>query len=98
VTLYGFEADEGLVVVGSLGGAARDPGWAHNLRANPDATVKRGKTEQQVRAREVRDEAERERLWEMVTGAFALYAQYQRKTTRTIPLFVLTPAKGTDAT
>jgi deazaflavin-dependent oxidoreductase (nitroreductase family) len=94
VTLYGFDDDDRLVVVGSLGGAARDPAWAHNLRAHPRASVRRGKTESQVHAREVTDPDERARLWDLVTGAFPLYAQYQRKTTRTIPLFVLEASDG----
>jgi deazaflavin-dependent oxidoreductase (nitroreductase family) len=94
VTLYGFDDDDRLVVVGSLGGAAHDPAWAHNLRANPRATVRRGRTDRQVHAREVRGKKERERLWQLVTAAFPLYQTYQRKTERTIPLFVLEPASG----
>jgi deazaflavin-dependent oxidoreductase (nitroreductase family) len=88
VPLYGWDDGDRLVVVGSLGGAARDPDWVHNLRAEPRATVKNGRDVQQVRAHEV-DGSERERLWTLVTEAFPLYASYQRKTTRVIPLFVL---------
>ena len=61
VTLYGFDDDDRLVVVGSLGRARGIPG-AHNLRADPRASVRRGGTEQEVRAHEVRDPDERARL------------------------------------
>ena len=92
VTLYAFDAGDGaLVIVGSQGGAARHPAWVHNLRAEPKATVKLGREERDVVAREV-DGAERDRLWAIVTDAFPLYATYQRRTKRLIPLIVLVPA------
>ncbi len=90
VTLYAYEDAGRLVVVGSRGGAASDPSWVRNLRADPRATVRRGRTEQAVRAREV-EGAERERLWALATGEFPLYATYQRRTARRIPVFVLEP-------
>jgi deazaflavin-dependent oxidoreductase (nitroreductase family) len=91
VTLYAFEEPGGaLVITGSRGGKAHDPAWAHNLRANPRATVKVGREERAVIAREVSG-GEREKLWELVTRAFPLYATYQRGTTRVIPLFALEP-------
>lgn len=93
-TLYAFEDGDGLVVVGSLGGAAKDPNWAVNLRADPAATIGEGRKERHARAREV-DGAERERLWELVCAAFPLYRTYQRRTRRLIPLFVLEDADGT---
>jgi len=92
VTLYAFEDDDRLVVVGSRGGAARDPAWAGNLRAEPRATVRHGGDERQVRVKEVAG-AERDRLWKLVCEDFPLYATYQRRTKRTIPLFVLEPVE-----
>jgi deazaflavin-dependent oxidoreductase (nitroreductase family) len=89
-TLYAFEDGDDLVIVGSRGGAARDPAWAHNLRANPEAAVRRGRDVIRVHAREV-GAKDRERLWKLVTKSFPLYAAYQRRTKRTIPLFVLEP-------
>lgn len=89
VTLYGYETPEGaLVITGSWGGKARDPAWAHNLRANPNATVGVGREERPVVAREVVGK-ERETLWALVTREFSLYESYQRRTKRLIPLFVL---------
>ena len=91
VTLYGFEAGDRVVVVGSWGGAATDPSWVRNLRAQPRATLRRGRVERAVTAHEAAG-AERARPWELVTAAFPLYATYQRRTSRLIPLFVLEPA------
>ena len=92
VTLYAFDAgSDALVVVGSLGGAAHHPAWALNLRAEPMAVAKVGREERRVVAREVAG-AERERLWTLVCAAFPLYATYQRRTKRLIPLFLLVRA------
>jgi deazaflavin-dependent oxidoreductase (nitroreductase family) len=95
VTLYAYEDDDRLIVVGSRGGAAKDPSWVRNLRAEPRATVRRGRKEHDVRAHEV-DGQERERLWKLVTKEFPLYAAYQRKTERVIPLFALQQVGGSD--
>jgi deazaflavin-dependent oxidoreductase (nitroreductase family) len=92
-TLYAFPMDGGagsLVVVGSRGGSASDPAWAHNLRADANATLTVGGAPRPVRAREA-DGQERERLWALVCDSFPLYATYQRRTARRIPLFVLEP-------
>ena len=88
VTLYAWEDGDELIVVGSSGGSAHDPAWAANLRENPAATVHQGRAERAVRARELRD-AEHERAWTLVVEQFPLYATYQRRTARTIPLFAL---------
>lgn len=93
--LYAWPDDDRLVIVGSKGGAATNPAWVHNLRANPRATVKRGRDVLEYLATEVEAEGEeRDRLWTLVTEAFPMYAGYQRKTKRLIPLFVLVPADG----
>jgi len=88
VTLYAFEDGPSMVVVGSVGGAATDPAWVGNLRAEPRATLRNGLDVREVRAREVAG-PDRDRLWALVTKAFPLYVTYQRKTERLIPLFVL---------
>jgi F420H(2)-dependent quinone reductase len=91
-TLYGWEDGDRLVVVGSLGGAPRNPAWVHNLRAHPRATVIAGRRTWEAAAVEVPEGEERDRLWQLVIDAFPLYATYQARTRRLIPLFVLTPA------
>ena len=87
--LYAWEDDDRLVIVGSRGGAAHHPSWVHNLRAHPTATIAGAGRSGEMLAREVTDLAERERLWQLVVARFPLYASYQRKTSRLIPLFVL---------
>lgn len=91
MSLYAFEDGERLVVVGSLGGAAKDPAWAMNLRAEPRASVTRGTTRWPVRALEA-EGPERDRLWTLVCEGFPMYRSFQRKTERLIPLFVLEAA------
>ena len=93
VPLYAWDDGDRLVIVGSMGGAAKDPDWARNLRAEPRATVRKGRHLREVRAEEVGG-PERDRLWKLVTEAFPLYATYQRKTKRVLPLFVLETVGG----
>jgi deazaflavin-dependent oxidoreductase (nitroreductase family) len=88
VTLYAWPDGDDYIVVGSRGGARTDPAWAVNLRSEPNAVLRVAKTERAVRAREAKA-PQRDRLWTLVTEAFPLYATYQRRTSRTIPLFVL---------
>ena len=90
VTLYAFDDDDRLVVVGSRGGSARDPAWAINLRADPHASVGRGRNAQQMVVHEAEGD-ERDRLWQLVSSEFPMYERYQRRTSRRIPLFVLQP-------
>ena len=97
VELYAFPDGERLVVVGSRGGSPIDPRWAENLRAEPRATIRRGREQTSVRAREVHSGEERDRLWRLACEAYPTYAHYQSKTARTIPLFVLDTVDGADA-
>lgn len=78
------------LAVGSKGGAPQDPLWVHNLRANPRVELQDGPVKQDMVAREVSD-AERAQWWDRAVAAFPPYAEYQRKTSRLIPLFVLEP-------
>jgi deazaflavin-dependent oxidoreductase (nitroreductase family) len=81
------------VLVGSQGGAPKDPVWVHNLRAQPTVEIRDLTVVQPMRVREVADAAERARLWALAVAAFPPYAEYQAKTTRKIPLFVAEPAR-----
>ena len=81
------------VLIGSQGGAPKDPQWVHNLRANPAIELRDRTVVQPMRSREVTDDAERARLWDLAVAAFPPYADYQKKTTRKIPVFVAEPAK-----
>ena len=79
------------VLVGSQGGAPKDPAWVHNLRADPQIELRDEAAVRPMRAREVKDNAERDRLWKLAVAAYPPYADYQAKTKRQIPLFVAEP-------
>jgi deazaflavin-dependent oxidoreductase (nitroreductase family) len=80
------------VLVGSMGGAPKNPVWVYNLRSNPDVQIRDRDQVQDMRVREVTDAAERARLWDLSVAAFPPYAEYQTRTTRKIPVFVAEPA------
>jgi len=81
------------VLIGSQGGAPTDPVWVHNLRAQPAVEIRDHTVVQPMRVREVKDEAERARLWAAAVAAFPPYAEYQKKTTRKIPVFIAEPVR-----
>ncbi|MGW3506647.1 nitroreductase family deazaflavin-dependent oxidoreductase [Streptomyces sp. NPDC000994] len=80
-------------VVASQGGAPKHPFWYFNLRADPRVELQDGPVKQDMTAREVTG-AEKARWWERAVTAFPPYAEYQEKTSREIPVFVLEPAAG----
>lgn len=79
------------VLVGSQGGAPKHPVWVHNLRVNPTVEIRDHAVVRAMRVREVEDEAERSRLWDVAVAAYPPYAQYQARTARKIPVFVAEP-------
>jgi deazaflavin-dependent oxidoreductase (nitroreductase family) len=89
--LMRVEHDGKYAAVGSKGGAPKDPLWVANLRANPRVEVQDGAQRWDMVAREVAG-AERDAWWERSVAAFPPYAEYQTKTDRLIPVFVLEPA------
>jgi len=80
------------ILVGSQGGAPKNPVWVYNLRANPKVEIRDRTVVKPMQVREVTDAAERARLWKLAVEAFPPYAEYQRKTARQIPLFLAEPA------
>jgi F420H(2)-dependent quinone reductase len=82
------------VIVASMGGAPRSPGWYHNLRAQPDAEINVGARRLAVRARPVLPgDPDRDRLWKLADDNNGhRYRQYQKVTERAIPVVVLTPS------
>ncbi len=79
------------ILIASQGGAPTHPVWYYNLKADPHVEI-RDKTEvYAMRAREVTDSAERQRLWDIAVAAFPPYQTYQQKTERLIPVFVAEP-------
>ena len=79
------------VLVGSTGGAPKNPVWVYNLRANPLVELRDLAVVRKMRVREVTDTAERERLWKAAVAAYPPYSEYQTRTTRMIPIFVAEP-------
>ena len=77
-----------LVVIASKGGAPTNPDWFHNLLANPEVTVELGAERFPARA-VVPDGEERDRLFDQMAGQMPGFADYQRRTTRRIPVVVL---------
>ncbi|MFZ2176065.1 MAG: nitroreductase family deazaflavin-dependent oxidoreductase [Rhodococcus sp. (in: high G+C Gram-positive bacteria)] len=78
-------------IVASLGGAPRNPVWYHNVKADPHVELRDGTVTQDMVAREVTGD-EKAVWWERSVAAFPDYADYQKKTDRQIPVFVLEPA------
>jgi deazaflavin-dependent oxidoreductase (nitroreductase family) len=77
-------------VIASLGGAPKHPVWYYNLIANPHVELQDGPVKKDYLAREVQG-SERSLWWDRAVEAWPDYASYQEKTSRVIPVFVLTP-------
>lgn len=79
------------LAVASKGGAPKDPMWVASIRKNPDVIVRDGTTDTPMTSRELTAGEERELWWDRGVEAFPSYADYQRKTDRVIPVFLLEP-------
>lgn len=84
------EHDGSYAVVASKGGAEQHPTWYYNIKAHPEFPLQDGTVTKDYVAREV-EGAERDEWWERAVAAFPPYAEYQTKTDRQIPVFVLDP-------
>ena len=93
--LRGHPQGDGLLIVASNWGGPHNPGWYHNLRKHPDVRVKIGDRVLTMRARITRG-AERDRLFAGVKAAGPQFADYERKTKRTIPVVMLEPSSAGD--
>jgi deazaflavin-dependent oxidoreductase (nitroreductase family) len=82
-----------LVIVASQGGLPKHPAWWLNLRDSPNTTVRVGKEDRKVTAREVSPE-EKAKLWPRLVELYPSYADYQERTEREIPVIVLTRAES----
>ena len=83
--------DGRVAVFASKGGAPTNPDWFHNLVANPEVTIEIGTETVPVKAR-VPEDAERASIWEKQKQLMPPFAEYEQKTTRTIPVVILEPA------
>jgi deazaflavin-dependent oxidoreductase (nitroreductase family) len=91
--LMRVEHDGEYAVVASLGGAPKNPVWYYNVVANPHVELQDGPAKQDYQAREVHDD-EYAQWFERAVDVWPDYAEYQKKTSRKMPIFVLTPARG----
>ncbi|MCX5401267.1 nitroreductase family deazaflavin-dependent oxidoreductase [Streptomyces sp. NBC_00102] len=89
--LMRVEHDGVYAVVASLGGAPKHPVWYHNVSADPRVELQDGPVRQDMIAREVTGD-EKAVWWKRAVEAYPDYADYQEKTDRVIPVFVLEPA------
>jgi deazaflavin-dependent oxidoreductase (nitroreductase family) len=81
---------EGVLLVASQGGAPKNPVWFHNLVAHPEIEVIHRGRRMALRARLARAD-EKPDLWPVCDRHYAPYADYRRRTTRDIPIFVCEP-------
>lgn len=87
--MYLKDGDRYLVFC-SKGGAPTNPDWYHNLKAHPDTQIEVGDETIRVHAEEIKG-AERDRLYSKQASLYPNFAEYQRKTSRTIPVIAFIP-------
>ncbi|HKN54056.1 MAG TPA: nitroreductase family deazaflavin-dependent oxidoreductase [Amycolatopsis sp.] len=78
-----------MVIAASKGGAPTNPAWYHNVVANPKVTVELGTETFEATATVIADRAERDRLYAKMIAFSEGFAEYEKKTTRVIPVIVL---------
>ncbi|WP_420628672.1 nitroreductase family deazaflavin-dependent oxidoreductase [Candidatus Leptofilum sp.] len=86
-------ADNQLVIIASNWGQQKNPAWYYNILANPEVTVTRDGRSQPYLARET-DGDERAACWQTAVETYPGYAAYKQRTSRHIPVILLTPAKN----
>lgn len=84
---------ERYLVFASAAGADRNPAWYHNLLAHPDARIEVGDDSIEVHAVELQG-AERDQKYAVQASRYPGFADYERKTTRTIPVLALIPTRA----
>ncbi|WP_020134808.1 nitroreductase family deazaflavin-dependent oxidoreductase [Streptomyces sp. 351MFTsu5.1] len=90
--LMRVEHDGRYAVVASQGGAPKHPVWYHNIKAEPLVELQDGPVKRDFKAREITG-SERDEWWDRAVAAYPPYADYQTKTDRVIPVFVLEPVE-----
>ncbi|UDY23304.1 nitroreductase family deazaflavin-dependent oxidoreductase [Nocardioides sp. Kera G14] len=88
--LMRVERDGKYLAVASKGGADENPVWVNNFRAYPDVELQDGATKKKYVARELSGD-ERAEWWDYAVQTWSTYGEYQKKTERQIPLFLLEP-------
>ncbi|WP_433276432.1 nitroreductase family deazaflavin-dependent oxidoreductase [Pseudonocardia xinjiangensis] len=93
VPLMRVEHDGRYAIVASLGGAPKNPVWYYNVKADPHVELQDGTVSKDYVAREITGD-EKATWWERAVEAYPDYADYQKKTDRQIPVFLLEPAEA----
>lgn len=88
--LFYFTDGDRFIIIGSNGGAPKHPIWWLNLQANPRAKVQVKKRIIPVTAKRA-DPKESERFWSIIASKYQNFVEYQKRTTREIPIIILTP-------
>jgi F420H(2)-dependent quinone reductase len=88
--LFFFRDKERFIIMASAGGAPKHPVWWLNLQSNPQAKIQIGPRVIPITASLAEGE-ERERLWSIIAENYKNFVQYQKRTTREIPVIILTP-------
>ena len=83
------ERDGRYLAVASYGGGPEDPVWAHNFRAHPEVDLQDGADKATYKVRELPDSPERDEWWQRAVETWSTYGEYQKKTERLIPIFLL---------
>jgi deazaflavin-dependent oxidoreductase (nitroreductase family) len=91
IPLVYFQDSDQLIIIASKGGAPENPAWYHNLKANPGTTIEIGAEAKTVAASEITGE-ERERVWQDIVAKAPGFGDYQKNTSRIIPVIALNPA------
>ncbi|GAA0590712.1 nitroreductase family deazaflavin-dependent oxidoreductase [Kutzneria viridogrisea] len=93
IPLMRVEHEGRYAAVASKAGFPRHPVWYFNVKADPQVELQDGPVRQDMTAREITGD-ERAEWWERAVAAYPPYAEYQEKTDRVIPVFVLEPASA----
>jgi deazaflavin-dependent oxidoreductase (nitroreductase family) len=94
VPVMPYREGDDIYVMASLAGAPQHPAWFHNLKSDPDVGVQLGAEKWRARAEIVPEGPERDRLWKAIETAMPRFGEYQKKTTRVIPVVKLVKPKG----
>jgi deazaflavin-dependent oxidoreductase (nitroreductase family) len=86
--VYSRDGDR-LVIIASKGGSPTNPGWFHNLKASPVVTIELGGERFSARAAAAEPESERRRLYDQHSVKNPAFRDYEKKTTRRIPVVIL---------
>ena len=93
VPLIGLPVEDGLAIVGTRWGSEHHPAWYYNLREDPRAAVRRGRTTEDVVARQVEPGGEYDAIMRLADTVYAGFPKYRRRISgRDVPVFVLEAA------